>query len=110
MNNTMCHSQFCWMSILYFFIWWFVASGLIFATWNHVVAMQMKVKKVKYWHALLVVASIAIFTIPHMKLKAKSFGCMKNCHSEVHHSDKELKASNNAGEYCPYTAQKSKHF
>lgn len=44
--------------------WWVVASLLLFLTWNKVVAVIANIKTVKFWHAMLVVATLAVFCAP----------------------------------------------
>lgn len=61
MHDT--HAWGGWKAPLYIG-WWFVASTLLFLTWNKVVVFLTGLKKVKWWQALLFVATIAIFCCP----------------------------------------------
>lgn len=55
----------CWaIYILCAIGWWLIASGLLLCSWNLVVAAIANVKKAKYWHALLVVLTIAVLCGP----------------------------------------------
>lgn len=58
--------------------WWLVASALLYFTWNHVVAALTSAKQAKFWHALLVVATLAAFCAPRMMCKGKH-GWKKGC-------------------------------
>ena len=40
--------------------WWLVASLLLSFCWNKVVTALVTVKEMKFWHALIIVATLAI--------------------------------------------------
>jgi hypothetical protein len=64
MNCGNC-SPGCWAICIVCAIgWWLIASGLLFLSWNSVVAAIANVKKVKYWHALLVMITVAVMCGP----------------------------------------------
>lgn len=44
--------------------WWLIASAFLMLSWNSVVAAIANVKKVKYWHVLLVVLTLAVLCAP----------------------------------------------
>jgi hypothetical protein len=61
----MCCSLGCLtVCILCVIGWWLIASGLLLLSWNKVVAAVANVKKVKYWHVLLVVLTLAVLCCP----------------------------------------------
>jgi hypothetical protein len=61
----MCCSLGCWaICILWAIGWWLIASVLLLLSWNSVIAAIATVKKVKYWHALLVVLTLAVLCGP----------------------------------------------
>jgi hypothetical protein len=82
-------------SILCFLVWGSIASILLFYTWNHVIAHITKLKKVKFYHAVLVVLTIAVFCAPKHNMKKHRYGkgyasCEKQC------SGKQCKGLNKA--------------
>ena len=65
MNGCWDCSLGCWASCILGAIgWWLIASALLFLSWNRVIAAIANVKKVKYWHVLLVVLSLAVLCAP----------------------------------------------
>jgi len=60
MTGCMSCSPGCWaICILCAIGWWLIASALLLLSWNLVVAAIANVKKVKYWHVLLMVLTLA---------------------------------------------------
>jgi len=65
MNGCWDCSPGCWAICIFCAIgWWLIASGLLLWSWNSVVAAIANVKKIKYWHALLVVLTLAVLCGP----------------------------------------------
>lgn len=60
-----CGAGCCWMMVAGAVLWWLIASGLLLLTWNRVVAAFAAVKPAKLWHALLVVATLAVLCLPN---------------------------------------------
>jgi hypothetical protein len=55
----------CWVTCILCAVgWWLIASGLLMLSWNIVVAAIANVKKVKYWHVLLIVLTLAVLCGP----------------------------------------------
>ena len=84
----------CAGTIIIGLLWLLASSGLLFLTWNKVIAELTKLKKVKYWQALLVVATICMFCIPRYCMKYRAHGYQKDCHTK----DCQPKE-------CPYSAK-----
>lgn len=59
----------CWMTVAVCVGWWLVASTLLWATWNHVVAALTKAKKAKIWQALLLVATLCALGAPRVMMR-----------------------------------------
>jgi hypothetical protein len=74
----------CWVLCLLSVVgWWLVASGLLFFTWNKVIAALTSAKQARFWQALLVVATLFVFCVPrymaqrgHSKYSAS---CQHSC-------------------------------
>jgi hypothetical protein len=62
--------------------WWLISSGLLYHTWNKVVRAVAKVSSVKYWQALLFVATVVAFCAPKHFIEHRGFGhgCHHCCH------------------------------
>ena len=73
--------------------WWLLVSALLFVTWNKVIVMLAGLKKVRYWHALLVVATLCAFCLPH--------------HYKKHHSWRYagMSESHGCGGACQHSGQ-----
>jgi hypothetical protein len=50
--------------ILWAIGWWLIASWLLLLSWNRVIAAIASVKKVQYWHVLLIVLTLAVISAP----------------------------------------------
>jgi hypothetical protein len=65
MNGCWDCSPGCWaICILWAIGWWLIASALLLMSWNSVVAAIASVKRVKYWHVLLIVLTLAVLCAP----------------------------------------------
>jgi hypothetical protein len=104
MTTTPCalDTQCCYTSIALFVIWLGVASTLLWLTWNRVIGHLVKVKAVKLWQALLLIATISSFVLPCAYLNKKCHE--KSCrHSRCLYGDKkDSKESKEDGD-CPYS-------
>ncbi len=79
MCSTSCYS--IWCGVLWGLGWWVLASALVMITWNKVITVVTVAKNMKIWHALLVVATIAMLWGPMMcASKCSSF---RNCTSDT---------------------------
>ena len=45
-------------------LWWVIASGLLFVTWNRVLVGLFKLGKVKWWQPFLVVLTVCVLAAP----------------------------------------------
>jgi hypothetical protein len=86
----------CWLTgIACFVAWWLIASGLLFLTWNKVISAVYKVKTVKYWQVLLLVATICCFVAPRAWMNRCG---SSHCHKQhCQHESGESKGD------CPYS-------
>lgn len=64
-----CGAGCCWMMVAGIVLWWLIASGMLVLTWNRVVTAFASVKPAKLWHALLVVATLAVLSLPCLMSK-----------------------------------------
>ena len=48
------------------FLWWFLASALVFVAWNKVVMVVTAAKKMQFAQALLLVLALAVLCAPCM--------------------------------------------
>jgi len=92
----------CWWFLVCILLWWAVASFLLFLTWNKVIVLVANLKAVKFWHALLVVATISVFCLPQYA---------KRGHRGWHHGkgkySKQYKCPGGAQwEKCPFAEEK----
>lgn len=103
MTNTCNFGGSCWLTCAgIFVVWWLLASGLLFLTWNKVIGGLFKTKPAKYWHALLLIATICCLCLPRAYVKMsechrKSPCCLKHCDRDGEKGDKED---------CPYSKNK----
>ena len=88
--KTCAHGSHCWgCSIIIGIVWWLISSGLLFLTWNKVIATFAKVKPAKYWQALLLVATIGSFCFPRYYLNRHASKCLgggaicQRCHEQI---------------------------
>ncbi len=54
-----------WTMCGFGFAWWIIAAVLLYFSWNKVVADILQVRPGKFWQALLVVLTLAVFCAPH---------------------------------------------
>jgi len=59
--------------------WFLVASGMVFLTWNRVVAELLSLKKAKFWQAVLVVGTCVVLCGPKTMMQRKHYGHGKCC-------------------------------
>lgn len=72
----MCNLTSCGTTAALMFVGWLlITSGLLFLSWNHVVVKFTKLKKGKYWQALLILLTL-VALCPPMGGKGK---CYKHC-------------------------------
>jgi len=85
----------CWFTAIgCVLLWWFVASALLFYTWNRVIASLGNVKKATFWQALLLVATLSVFCAPRYLSRGHGFsGMYGGC----------------SGSSCPYSHGKGAH-
>jgi len=96
MNGCLDCSAGCWATCILCAIgWWLIASALLLLSWNAVVAVIANVKKVKYWHALLVVLTLVVLCGPlccgRQACRGKQWACHKDgkgCSTECGHKAK----------------------
>ena len=67
-----CHVG-CHRSLLVF-AWGLGLSALLMFTWNKVICEQGNWKPVRYWQALLVVATVLAFIVPKYYMKRSAHG------------------------------------
>jgi hypothetical protein len=88
----------CIMSIVMFLVWWLVAAALLWMTWNRVIASLTKVKAVKYWQALLFIATMCALVAPRAYMM-KKMACMRGHHCNQCHHCHEGESKGD----CPYS-------
>jgi len=79
-------------------IWAVVTSTLLFFTWNEVIAHVTKLKKIKFIHAILVIATLAALCAP------KFYAKMRMKHHSSHYKSGKHECSHYKGDksQCPY--------
>ncbi len=82
--NTCGYGPQCWVSCILICLGWLLASsGLLYFTWNKVIAEVTKMKQVKYWQALLFLATVCALCAPRAYMKkGHCFGKKGECHYE----------------------------
>lgn len=78
--------------------WIFLGSYLLFLSWNKVICYLSKLAEIKYWQALLIVATICFLTLPRFAYKYH----FKNWGPFPPHFQNE-------GPSCPYGQMKPHH-
>ena len=93
MNGSHCGFQWCLVSVALFFVWWLVASTLLWLSWNRVICAMVKMKPAKLWQSLLLVATLAAFVLPCSLMKR---------HSESHCDESFQRGDGRFSKDCPY--------
>src|SRR5690242_15777787 len=98
--HTCSHCWHSWyIALLIGLAWWFIASGLLLLTWNHVVARLSKAKPGQFWQALLFTATLWVFCAPRYFMAMRHFGC---CHGGFSHAAFYHDMNGMDGADCPY--------
>jgi hypothetical protein len=96
-----------------FFGWWFLASGLIWMTWNRVIGAVVKVKPAKYWQALILVATLVVFAAPRFYLMkagcAHRAGCGTHCCQSKNCPHHSAEGGDSHSKDCPFSKQTPAH-
>jgi len=74
--------------------WLLLASTLVWLSWNRVIAQLTKVKQLRFWQPMLVIATVAVLVGPWCAMKGKR-------HCGDHHGCEK-------SENCPYDAKDKK--
>ncbi len=98
MRMNTCTHYSCLYGFSIGLTWFLISSALLFFTWNYVVTEFTKMKKAKYWQALLVVATICIFCMPRAYMRNRCYHQNSCCH---HMS----KGGMSSGSECPYSGK-----
>ena len=70
-----CHGTACALTCVGMFVGWLlIASAFLFLTWNRVISELFKMKDVKYWQALLFIATICALCAPRAYYKMRHCG------------------------------------
>jgi len=79
MTNNANGSPCMVMCTLLWVGWILVSSGLLFLTWNKVIAGIAKVKTVKFWQALLFIVTIFVLCAPRYYMMKRHCGHKGEC-------------------------------
>jgi hypothetical protein len=102
MNHSCAYGSGCLLtSIGMFVVWWLAAAILLWQTWNKVIGAVTKVKPVKPWQTLLLVATIAVFCAPRW-MAHQGFGSHADCCQNSKHCEFEGRGGEGKGD-CPYS-------
>jgi hypothetical protein len=96
----------CWFSCLALCGGWLLlTSGLLFFTWNKVVCTVVSMKKVKYWQALLALATVCVLVMPlkrgrghHARHHSGSECCDSGCETKGECAYEKPQAKNDKAE------------
>ncbi|MBP9674398.1 MAG: hypothetical protein KBD63_04820 [Bacteriovoracaceae bacterium] len=96
----------CMMKSLMWILWLAGTSVLLFFTWNKVVTTVSSLKPIKFFHALLVVATVCAFCCGHhmMGCKSKKSCCSQKSSKECGDCNKESKEERPAEVSAPEAA------
>lgn len=78
-----------------------MASGFLTLTWNRVLKVFVKIPAVKYWQALLLLATLSSLVAPFCMIR-KADSCRHRCEHRPGHGPHEMEE----GKDCPYSRSK----